>query len=217
MPHPEGGESVTRAKLISQDGMTELRHYDHDGRVRFVTFSTHQRLPILTNNQFRSFVTESIDISRTEHGFLLLAYVVMPEHVHVVLYPRPESKVGQVIGYMKQESAKRIVTVLRQRNSRPLERLAVVRDDESRTAIWQRRCYDHNCREESDVWEKIDYCHKNPVTRGLVNDPSKWVYSSFNAYYSSCSVPLRIDEPRFDVFSHPAGGAPIENEFLKGR
>lgn len=217
MPHPEGGKSVARAKLNSQDGMTELRHYDHDGRVRFVTFSTHQRLPILTSNQFRSFVTESIEAARAEHGFLLLAYVVMPEHVHIVLYPRPESKVGHLIGVIKQESAKCIAAVLRQRNSRLLERLSVTRDDETRTAIWQRRCYDHNCREESDVWEKIDYCHKNPVTRGLVNDPSKWVYSSFNAYYSSGSVPLRIDEPRFDAFSHPTGGAPIQNALLKDR
>jgi putative transposase len=44
--------------------------------------------------------------------------------------------------------------------------------------FWQKRCYDHNCRTNETVLENIKYCHKNPVTRGLVKDPGDWQWSA---------------------------------------
>lgn len=173
--------------------MTTLRYYDHDGRVRFITFSCHERLPILTNNVFREIVARSIDDARARYGFKLLAYVIMPEHVHVVIWPRTESKVGTVVGWMKQEAARGIAKLLREVRSPLLDRLEVTRDRVKKLALWQRRCFDHNCRDAASMWEKVEYCHKNPVKRGLVRDPSRWLFSSFNWYQGVLNVPLRID------------------------
>gem|GEM_PF-6924353 len=56
------------------------------------------------------------------------------------------------------------------------------------------RCYDHNCRSSDKVTEKINYCHNNPVTRGLGSEPGQWRWSSYNWYMGQSDVPLEMDE-----------------------
>jgi putative transposase len=173
--------------------MTTLRHFDHDGRVRFITFPCHERLPILTNNEFREIVARSIDDARARHAFRLLAYVIMPEHLHLVIWPEEESKVGTVVGWMKQEAARGIAKLLRETRSPQLDRLEVTRDRVKKLALWERRCFDHNCRDTDSIREKVQYCHNNPVKRELVPDPSRWRFSSYNWYQGALNVPLKID------------------------
>lgn len=171
----------------------KLKHYDHDGRARFITFGTHKRIPVLTNTPFRKVIIESLDEIRRSNNLYLLGYVIMPEHVHLVVEPPKELKLGPVIGELKRISAKRIHELLHIKNSDLIKRLIVVRNGQQRFALWQRRCFDHNCRSESSVWEKIEYCHKNPVTRGLVRHMEDWTWSSYGWYIGKQDVPLRMD------------------------
>ncbi len=80
-----------------------LRHYDHDGRARFITFSTHKDLPVLTNSLFREIVVDGIVSHCRLHKLRLLAYVVMPEHVHLVNVPSSGLEVGPNIGELKRQ------------------------------------------------------------------------------------------------------------------
>lgn len=171
----------------------KLKHYDNDGSVRFVTFCTHQRLPLLTNDRDRQIVANAIDKGREEHGFKLLAYVIMPEHVHLVILPPEGMRLGNVIGEIKQRSARDILRHLRQSGDLAMKKLIVVRNGKEKSAVWQRRCYDHNCRGEDSVWEKVNYCHQNPVSRGLVQDAAIWRWSSWRAYQGESDVPLQPD------------------------
>ena len=82
----------------------------------------------------------------------------------------------------------------RANHSRLMDRLVVDRGGEIRLAFWQAQCYDHNCRTFETVKEKIMYCHKNPVARGLVTDPGDWIWSSYNWYEGQVDVPLAMDE-----------------------
>jgi hypothetical protein len=90
-----------------------------------------------------------------------------------------------------------MLPLLRMQRRMPLDRLEVKRDGEVRVAFWQIRCYDHDCRTSEIVREKIEYCHKNPVVRGLVNDPAEWQWSSYNWYAGFRNVPISMDEPDF--------------------
>lgn len=154
----------------------DLRHYDHDGRARFLTFCTHERRPIVSNARFRDIVVDCILESRSEFGFRLLAFVVMPEHVHLVIVPREDAEAGRIVGEIKSRSARRIHELLR---GSPLEiQLMVDRNGVRRFALWQRRCFDHNCRTPEKVCEKVRYCIWNPVARGLVGRPEDWPWSS---------------------------------------
>jgi putative transposase len=90
-----------------------------------------------------------------------------------------------------------MLPLLRVQRGTALARLEVRRSGEGRLVFWQIRCYDHNCRTPEIVREKIEYCHKNPVVRGLVSDPAEWSCSSYNWYAGCENVPLSMDEADF--------------------
>jgi putative transposase len=171
-----------------------LKHYDHDGRARFITFCTHRKIPLLTNNKFREIIIDSIKEARINHDFKLLGYVIMPEHIHIVLLPAIQVKVGPLIGDIKKSSSKKIHRLLQDGGSNMIKRLTVFRNGEHRFALWQRRCYDHNCRTEESVLEKINYCHNNPVKRGFVKSPRDWQWSSYRWYEGFKDVVLDLDK-----------------------
>jgi len=165
--------------------MTKLRHYDNLGTVRFVTFSCHQQRQYLSSNSARQILVDQIDKARNKHGFKLFAYVIMPEHVHLVIYPPEKMKLGIVIREIKSLTARNYFAGI---NPLPAD---------SRRIFWKHRCYDHNCRTKETIIEKIKYCHKNPVVRGLVKNPGGWKWSSYNWYQGKRDVPLIIDEMEF--------------------
>jgi putative transposase len=105
----------------------------------------------------------------------------MPEHVHLVMLPSDQSKLGLIIREIKSKMAR--------------EYFAMTMKAISGTKVfWQRRCYDHNCRSTGSVIEKINYCHNNPVKRDLVKNASDYRWSSNNWYEGKRDVPLRIDD-----------------------
>ena len=161
--------------------MTRLRHYDDLGTARFVTFSSYRRLPTLDNRRVRDILVEELDRARKKHRFLLLGYVIMPDHVHLVLFPAEEMKLGLVMREIKSRSARRYFAE------------SDIGTPGARRVFWQRRCYDHNCRSPETVKENLRYCHKNPVNRGLVTDPAEWEWSSYNWYLGRKDVPLVMD------------------------
>lgn len=173
----------------------KLKHYDNCGQARFVTFCTHRRIPLLTNNLFCSEVTNAIKYVRQTTGFKLLAYVIMPEHVHLVIVPRPETFLGQLVGEIKRLSAKSILSHLRLSQTPLLDRLTVIRNGKTRQALWQRRCYDHNCRSDQLIWLKVNYCHSNPVIRGLAGAEADWQWSSYRWYHDLGEVDIDLDIP----------------------
>jgi putative transposase len=162
--------------------MTNLRHYDNDGAARFVTFSCYRHLPSLKGEWTRRLVLKHLDAARDKHRFHLLGYVIMPDHVHFVLHPPESMKLGLVIREIKSRSAREYFA-----------RTMGPRVGGARRVFWNRRCYDHNCRTSETTLEKINYCHANPVRRGLVESPGQWVYSSYNWYQGETDVPIRID------------------------
>lgn len=169
----------------------KLRHYDGDNRARFITFCTHQRLPVLTNAKFRFAVLNAIEVFRS--NYKLLGYVIMPDHVHLVIVPIDNCAVGKIIGEIKRMSAKEIIAMLKAQKSALLSNLRVYRDGLTKYALWQRRCYDHNCRKPEIVWEKIQYCHNDPVRKGLANNPGAWKWSSYRWYEGMAGSLLEMD------------------------
>lgn len=110
----------------------------------------------------------------------------MPEHVHLVLHPPLGLELGRVIGQMKARSAHRII------QSCGTGRVVLKRANGTH-GVWQRRCYDYNCRTTDEVREKIEYCHKNPVRRGLVVSMSDWPWSSYRWYAGKGDIVLDMD------------------------
>jgi len=68
-----------------------VRHYDEPGHFHELTFSCYRRMPLLTNNTWRGMLSHSIDRAVTGQGYRLAAFVYMPEHVHMIVYPMCDS------------------------------------------------------------------------------------------------------------------------------
>ena len=174
--------------------MTQLKHYDNLGTARFITFSCAHRWKLLTDSTVISIVLDEIDRGRMKHDLTLLAYVIMPNHVHLVIHPRDPVSIGSVIGEIKSRSAKRVFALWRAQNNALLNRLVHARPDDGHPSLWLPKCYDHNCRTVETIREKIVYCHNNPVKAGLAESPGEWKWSSFNWYYTGKSGPLVMDD-----------------------
>jgi putative transposase len=134
---------------------------------------------------------DGLQTIRDEYGIRLYGFVVMPEHVHLVLHPPDSIKLGLLVGRLKSKSASRIIA--QQLVDLPGDCVRR-KDGQQRQAFWQTRCYDHNCRTPETVIEKIRYCHNNPVKRGLVLEPGQWPWSSYNWYAGHSDGPLAMDE-----------------------
>jgi putative transposase len=168
---------------LEENIMTGLKHYDNLGTARFITFSCHNKMKLLYDDRVKNIFLENLIIIINKYNIRLLAYVIMSTHVHFVIIPPDGLKIGKVIGELKSISARKIIEYLHVINSELLDELSVLRNGEKRKVVWMRRCYDHNCRTEETVNEKINYCHYNPVRAGLVKRPADYKWSSYSDIY----------------------------------
>ncbi len=166
--------------------MPKLRHFDNLGTARFITFTCYRRYRYLTTLLSRTILLEGLTHLRTYRHIRVFGWVLMPEHVRLVLRPPDQCDLGDAIGRFKAWTSRAILNA-------PAFRDKVLLRSDGRRALWQRRCYDHNCRTPEDVREKIAYCHKNPVRRGLAAHPSDWPWSSYNWYQGEGRIVLEID------------------------
>ena len=150
-------------------------------------------MKLLGGDYPKEILSEEIEFSRTYHKFILLGYVIMPNHAHLVIHPRDGTKIGKLIGEIKAKSARKIIEYFNQKNDPFLNQLIIKDNKTSKRRFWIPRCYDHNCKTTDTTKEKIIYCHKNPVTAGLVNEPVEWKWSSHNWYMGEENVPLKMD------------------------
>jgi putative transposase len=159
-----------------------VKHFNLSGHVHFLTFSCYRRMPLLTDELWCTWLAESIQRSIEKHDMALWAYVFMPDHVHLLVGPRHE--IYDISGFlrsMKNSSAKRILNRLREQQSPILDKLQTKRTaGDSFHRFWQAGPgYDKNIWTLEKAVEKANYCHRNPVTRGLVTNPEDWQWSSY--------------------------------------
>jgi putative transposase len=141
--------------------MTErLVRYQHCGDMHFLTFSCYRRLPYLGTPQARNLFEDALERIRKKYRFVVAGYVAMPEHIHLLVNEAARSSLDRAIKSIKLSVA------LRSRE-RP---------------FWQARYYDFNVHNEEKRVEKLRYMHRNPVSRGLVEKPEQWQWSSFRHY-----------------------------------
>lgn len=151
------------------------RHYG-DGHLHFITCSCDGRLPLLGRAEARDRFVQILGEVRARYGFAIFGYVVMPEHVHMLI---SEPAGG---------TPSTVMQVLKQRVSLQL------RDEPARVgAFWQRRFHDFNVFTEKKKNEKLEYMHMNPVKRNLVEWPEDWPWSSCNFYQGKGIVLLGLD------------------------
>jgi REP-associated tyrosine transposase len=164
-----------------------LRH------LHFITCSCYRRLPFFASARAKNVLVKLLDETRDRYRFALAGYVVMPNHIHLL------------IGEPAKGTPSIVMQVLKQRVSRWLRRkprkkllshqlaLPFPQPNDSLPQFWQLRFYDFNVWSQSKFVEKLHYMHMNPVKRKLVAHPKDWPWSSFSFYAREKSTLIRID------------------------
>lgn len=135
---------------------------------------------MLSTGPRRDLFLKVLEEVRRSYGFVVVGYVVMPEHVHLLISEPEHENPSVVMQVLKQESAKRILRSLRE-EANPLQSL-LWGSALDRSHVWQACFYDFNAWSEHKRIEKLRYIHRNPVQRGLVLEPEQWAWSSFRYY-----------------------------------
>jgi putative transposase len=163
----------------------QIRHYHDPGHIHELTFSCYLRSPLLTNDVWRAMLAESIDRAMEGHRYRLAAFVFMPEHVHLIIYPLAQADpIDTLLKAIKRPFSYRIKQLLVQSKSPLLQELTVHQRPGVMTfRYWQEGPgYDRNLTKANTVLAAIDYLHLNPVRRRLVQRAIDWQWSSARFY-----------------------------------
>jgi putative transposase len=158
--------------------------------LHFITCSCYRRLPFLGAGRSRDRFLAILEDTRQRYRFVVVGYVVMPEHFHLLIAEPEVGTPSTVMQVLKQRSAHALLPKRRRRDSRQRGLFP----DEVRRAFWQARFYDFNVWTTKKRVEKLRYMHRNPVTRGLVESPEQWRWSSHRFYLLGESGVVRINE-----------------------
>ena len=157
-----------------------LHRYYGCGYLHFITTSCYQRRPLLQNPASRDLFLRVLEQARRRYRFVVVGYVIMPDHVHILLSEPERGNPSRVMQALKQGFARRWLRGLCSRSDPRQGHLWAVALEEGH--VWQRRFYDFPVWSEHKRVQKLGYMHDNPVRRGLVLEPQQWRWSSFRYY-----------------------------------
>ncbi|MGA2218848.1 MAG: transposase [Terracidiphilus sp.] len=150
-----------------------LKRFQKAEALHFITFSCFHRLPFLAAPEPKETFEAVLEQTRARHQARIYAYILMPEHIHLLINEPPLILVAQFLKALKQVTSRKL------------------RGD--RRQFWQERYFDSNIRGETDRSEVIRYIHRNPVERGLVASPEHYRWSSFNHYANEMRGVVEIE------------------------
>ncbi|MCA1633235.1 MAG: transposase [Acidobacteria bacterium] len=158
------------------------------GALHFVTGSLHRRAPVFTQEACCRAFLDVCAALREEWPFKLVAYVLMPDHFHLIVNPR-DGRIKELAGMLKSLSARHIIKTARGFNFSREKPDA----DGSIHQVWQESFKDLPLWSPWMVWQKINYIHANPLKARLVISSRDYRWSSYRAFYLKEDEPLEVD------------------------
>jgi len=156
--------------------MPHFRRYPNEGFSYLVTTNVKDRQPLFAQCSCCQIVIDGIRFLRTRLGHRVHAYVLMPDHMHLVVTPRESSNVSQLMHGLKLHTAHEIGRLLG-----------------SKGGIWQARFYERALRTLKDMEEAIAYVHDNPIKAGVADSPQDYAWSSYRACILGEPTPTDVD------------------------
>ena len=188
---------------------SRLKRYYNAKHLHLITCSCYWRRPLLGTVRRRNLFLKVLEEARQRYQFVVLGYVVMPEHFHLLMSEPEKADPSVVMKVVKQRFARQV------RKKRNGQQLSLWEDGEGEH-VWQKRFYDFNVWSERKRVEKLRYMHRNPMKRGLVESPEQWAWSSFRAYAYGERGVVRVNFQEWELKIKPlerktfevASGAP---------
>lgn len=178
-----------RFESMQRPHRKQVKHFDGGREARSLTFSCYHRQPYFSKDRTCQWMIDAIELGRSKHAVHLWAYVIMPDHVHLLIWPSStEFKMHRYLSTVKQSVSKKARLFLMREQPDYLRKIG------NEFHFWQDGPgYDRNIDSYSYVWNDIDYIHENPLRRKLCTSIDAWRWSSAANHLGLRSGPLRID------------------------
>ncbi len=177
----------------------QLKHYDIPGHAHELTFSCYHSLHYFNDPISCNIFIEELRRSKELFQFRLWAYVIMPSHVHLLIYPCQQNyKIADILQTVKGRTSKRYGEVLLEKSPETYERYCIRIGDKITFRFWQAGGgFDRNFWSPEAIHNSINYIERNPVQKGLVKNPEDWEWSSARARFAGkglvpddCEIPM---------------------------
>lgn len=174
------------------------KRFNLPGHAHALTFSCYQRRPFLLSDLARQSLAKAIESATARDYFDLWAYVVMPEHVHMVVWPHAkEYDVSALLKGIKQPVARSVLRHMRDSNPIGLWQFATGEPGRPHR-FWQAGGgYDRNISGYETLLRMVAYLHGNPVRRGLARFPTDWTWSSARDWEGAEPGPVSLSLSSF--------------------
>lgn len=169
---------------------SRLKRYYGTDHLHFITFTCYHRQPWLASQRRRDLFLKVLEQARERYQFVVVGYVVMPEHVHLLISEPEKSDPSRAIQAVKQGFARHVLRPVRQQRRKGQAQLFAGEAEH----VWQKRFYDFNVWSRHKRIEKLRYMHENPVRRGLVLEPEQWTWSSYRSYACGEAGAVKINQ-----------------------
>ncbi|MFG0241224.1 MAG: transposase [Phycisphaerales bacterium JB054] len=172
------------------------RRYDGRNHARALNFCCYQNRPFLRSERACVWFCDALRLSLRKHPAHLWAFCIMPDHVHLLLFPeQADWSASGFLSTLKQSVSK---TALAWMEKHASDRFGLMQDQRPDGRIvyrfWQRGGgFDRNLWSPGAIWEMIDYIHLNPVRAGFCPRPQDWRWSSARAYFLNEQGEVKVD------------------------
>jgi putative transposase len=163
----------------------------------YLTFSCYKRQRLLADDILCRQLLSCWDQARRRLDFAIWADVIMPEHVHLLVWPKSERyDIALILRSVKESFARWVIRYWLAVYPDRLRFVSVGVGGRSTHRFWQRGGgYDRNLHSWKTIAKAIDYIEANPVRRGLVAKPCDWPWSSARCRRGRQNVPFVVDPP----------------------
>jgi putative transposase len=190
----------------------KLPRFNENSYAHFITIKTHNNKLVFINEKLCVILINNFNYYRRQLHFKLLAYVIMPDHIHAIIWwnadKYQELNISRILRSIKSHTAREIIDLyagsrgpltsavnicLGQVTQTTRKKYPHRRISEQKYRLWQPSFYDFNIYSEEKLRQKLNYIHLNPVRTGLVNKPEDYPYSSYRNYYLNDEKIIKID------------------------
>lgn len=164
----------------------------------FVTCTITEWIPVFTSIPYFQIIIDSLKYCRENKGLKLNAYVIMPNHLHLIVHTQPDTNLSDVMRDFKRYTSKAISDQLEEHNQKlflgVFAEAALSARGNTKYRIWQDRFHPEAIQSERFYKQKLNYLHDNPRRKGFVASPHDWLYSSARNYYLGDDSIIEIDK-----------------------
>jgi len=174
----------------------DRKYFEAYGEVFFITSTVVGFINVFDYQPFCDVFVDCLRFCQKRGDFVLLAYVLMPNHFHLLLRIGKNKNISGVVGSIKRYTARKIGQLLRAHGLMGILdqiRSAALSEPGKGTAIWKPRFDSFVITSEETLRQKIEYIHNNPVRKGLIRESTRWRHSSAAAYAGKSGIDLPVD------------------------